>query len=790
MVDAHTETLRWLFKPGTEGPGLLEWLEGGEGIYWIQGKPGSGKSTAMRYLFGNPKTLASLEGHDTNCRGSWIVIGSFFHDRGTQLQRSLDGILHSMLWQIMNHFPSLVESILKIKHLQTPHAKSDNGSSVANYSWTTVNLKRALFCVLKQRLPGKVCFMVDALDEFEGNDTEMVVFLEKLVVERHPANMVKICAASRPYNSFKDGFHGRPTLDMKEWTREDIVRYVNSRLRNQNCVTIILNNESNNITSRVQSQLDSLVKQIIDRASGVFIWVRLVVEQLLEDLTAGVNVGDLQRHLERIPDDLNEFYRYLFTTKVPRGDRFEAYVMLESVFCAMEPLSLAQLDMIVRLVLGRLSIKDDHPRTSEWVQSTAPNMDRRIVHCCRGLLEVQDGKVQMLHQTVKEYFSKSDAFEPLLGAGNDAEILVPTTYYNSFLLTQRPHAGHIFVLQLCLHCVQYPPRTMSLLSPRPSGNERYWYDWINIGLQIQFMYHAPKISPIDTFSMALLDDIDLYMRSHIPIDGRGWLMTPSELLHFAIYKDMKPYVKAKLEDDPMRAKEEPLLHFAIYGMLQESSPVSNRGNDFEMFDLLLSKGVSVTRSLPWTFPLGQLGDLTRPEGPTHLISSGTCYDTTQCTPTQCIFHHPQKRPIAQSQAVDYLVLHGADPDSIVYYNEKGRFLPLLHAVVLMELESSIKWALVEKLCDHGANITATSDLGFTFLEFVKEHFPDISAAAFKSLLVRGAKITSRMLASPKKFDNFTWRDMDKKEWYEGSAQLTAETYHPEWSFSLFCFEFE
>ncbi|KAF6799460.1 nb-arc and ankyrin domain protein [Colletotrichum sojae] len=45
---AHSETLSWLLKPAPSGPGLLSWLSSGEGIYWIQGLPGSGKSTAMQ----------------------------------------------------------------------------------------------------------------------------------------------------------------------------------------------------------------------------------------------------------------------------------------------------------------------------------------------------------------------------------------------------------------------------------------------------------------------------------------------------------------------------------------------------------------------------------------------------------------------------------------------------------------------------------------------------------------------------------------------------------------------
>ncbi|MCJ1396598.1 hypothetical protein MMC18_009489, partial [Xylographa bjoerkii] len=406
MTDAYTETLHWLFRPSPTGPGFVEWLKGDECIYWIQGKPGSGTSTAMKHIFGSPNTLASLDDHDTKSQCGWVIIGSFFHDRRTQLQKSLDGILHSMLWQIIERFPDLVRVILKIEELQARLALSNTTPGTVEFLWTTANLKRALFCVLQQNLPRKVCFVVDALDEYEGNYAKMVVFLEKLVVERHPANVIKLCAASRPYNPFIDGFSGRPTLDMEEWTRGDIRRYVNGRLKSHYCVSDLLVNESSASTGGSQSQLESLIQQITDRASGVFLWVRLVVEQLLDELTAGANVPDLQRHLDRFPEDLDEFYRHLIATKVPKQDRFEAYVMLESVLCARGPLTLAQLDLILRLALGRLSIKDDHSRTAEWAKSTSPNMERRIVHCCRCLLEVQDGKFKCFIKQSKSILQK------------------------------------------------------------------------------------------------------------------------------------------------------------------------------------------------------------------------------------------------------------------------------------------------------------------------------------------------------------------------------------------------
>jgi len=50
IVEAHSETLGWAINPPASGAtwdDLDQWLRCGRGIYWIHGKPGSGKSTLM-----------------------------------------------------------------------------------------------------------------------------------------------------------------------------------------------------------------------------------------------------------------------------------------------------------------------------------------------------------------------------------------------------------------------------------------------------------------------------------------------------------------------------------------------------------------------------------------------------------------------------------------------------------------------------------------------------------------------------------------------------------------------
>ncbi|PVI03015.1 hypothetical protein DM02DRAFT_726796 [Periconia macrospinosa] len=78
IAEAHKRTFEWVFHQGRpqihlqsdlydqKTPELAprwddfqNWLQGGNNMYWITGKPGSGKSTPMKFLFNEPRTTAS-----------------------------------------------------------------------------------------------------------------------------------------------------------------------------------------------------------------------------------------------------------------------------------------------------------------------------------------------------------------------------------------------------------------------------------------------------------------------------------------------------------------------------------------------------------------------------------------------------------------------------------------------------------------------------------------------------------------------------------------------------------
>lgn len=355
-------TFGWIWEnnsPNTTQ--FVDWLKDKCGIYWIRGKPGSGKSTMMKYSFTHPSTQEGLPSD----LGSWIIAGFFFHDRGTATQKSLEGLLRSILFQILNAENRFIHEVWPaLSHRASGRVESN----------TEQELKSALLAVAQsKKVSANICLFIDALDEHDGSDkdhADMVEFFGQLSSPSKGTVNTKICVASRDYNVFRDLLGHWRGLCIEQWTRPDIIKYVTGKLSGHPRVT----------GSKSDREASARVAQnIVNGAHGVFLWVRLVVEQLEEGLTEGDSFAELEAVLSSLPKDIKLLYARILERIKPQY-RFEAYVMLQVVRCATNPLKVEDFWFVIRQAL-----RIQGPMTLSSLQ-------RRIKSRCRGLIEVHINK--------------------------------------------------------------------------------------------------------------------------------------------------------------------------------------------------------------------------------------------------------------------------------------------------------------------------------------------------------------------------------------------------------------
>ena len=374
---AHTQTCKWLL----ETPKHLDWLDPSKlgehhGFLWIKGKPGTGKSTLMKFALANAQK--KMKDH--------IVISFFFNARGDDLEKSTIGMYRSLLLQLLERLP-VFQDVFNTLGLRTW-----NGGC---HQWSIESLK-ALFEEVVQGL-GELpvtCF-IDALDECdEGQIRDMISFFEhvgEMTTKTKPPVRFQVCFSSRhyPHITIERGLD--LTLEEQEEHSKDIAKYLDSELKIGH----------SKLAEQIRTDLQ-------EKASGVFMWVVLVVGILNKEHDGG-RIHALRQRLRDIPGDLHELFRDILMRD--HHNRGELLLCIQWVLFARQPLKPEQLYFAILSGV-------DPDALSEWNpdEITAAVMKRFILNSSKGLAEVTKSKsptVQFIHESVKDFLLKENGLREI-----------------------------------------------------------------------------------------------------------------------------------------------------------------------------------------------------------------------------------------------------------------------------------------------------------------------------------------------------------------------------------------
>jgi uncharacterized protein YeeX (DUF496 family) len=131
---------------------------------------------------------------------------------------------------------------------------------------------------------------------------------------------------------------------MEAHPRSDVESYVDGKTHSHKAMKMLLN--SPEATER--SSARRLVSRILDPARGVFIWIKLLLENLLDAWTEGAELEELDDIVTSLPDDLEDLYTALMAGVKVQGHHREAYTMLEVLVRAPRLLNLHKFRCIVK----------------------------------------------------------------------------------------------------------------------------------------------------------------------------------------------------------------------------------------------------------------------------------------------------------------------------------------------------------------------------------------------------------------------------------------------------------
>ncbi|KAH7236531.1 hypothetical protein BKA59DRAFT_534138 [Fusarium tricinctum] len=259
------------------------WLKSDSNLFWISGKPASGKSSLMKFLALNQQTIDNLNNWHSDVR----ILTHFFWKPGQLLQRNVQGMALSLLYQVLDDEPDLSRKLWETQHfIRHKRYPSD---------WCLDELSEALVLALETST-GFFCVFLDGLDE--AKDLEHLpwpYWTDSQVVHRLlKVKNLKLCASSREEKAFCSFFKEAFRLRIHQLNIHDITHFVRERL---------------DICGLDCRDRDRLVHKVVQRAEGVFLWVALVVDSLNRAIRqSSTTMEMLEERLEQTSSDLTELY--------------------------------------------------------------------------------------------------------------------------------------------------------------------------------------------------------------------------------------------------------------------------------------------------------------------------------------------------------------------------------------------------------------------------------------------------------------------------------------------------
>ncbi|KAJ1332081.1 ankyrin repeat domain-containing protein 50 [Microdochium nivale] len=374
-------------------------------IFWISGKPGSGKSTLMHHLTGMPETVHAATG--ARHGASPVMLSAFVWASGDDLQRSLKCLLCTLLLQLFGQNNKAAEAAL---HAQ---GSSLQMKKTTISDWSEAELRSTLGKAIRS-LQGPVYIIIDGLDEIDsadGTPERLLDFIRSVSTHEN----VKLCVSSRPEVIFEQSLQHYPHFRLQELTWDDMAHYAREELVDD----LGLMPES---TEREHNP-EAVISHLVRHAEGVFLWLQLVIRSLRTGITNEDSWELLWKRIYDLPVDLESLYKKL-VQKLERENKsyreFAATVfallLLDEQYCgpSLEMSEASSIALYLNKDLRRRLIEEEVDNLKEEFRSCVTRVCKQVRARCAGLVEAPSGskitlrtRVSFAHRTVRDFMLES-----------------------------------------------------------------------------------------------------------------------------------------------------------------------------------------------------------------------------------------------------------------------------------------------------------------------------------------------------------------------------------------------
>lgn len=382
IKDKTPDTCLWLL----EYTSYQEWLLR-RGLLCITGKPGSGKSTILKFAI--DETNRFLQRREENT----ITASFFFDSSGTPIQKTASGFYRSLLYQLYKQKKDLLHNFFS-----SIKSSKFGGTGPISQNLRKVDLRSQLSKVILDILDcSTLNLYIDALDECADDEIDEVrqFILDIYYESKAKLHLLGICFSCRTYPVVIEKSDYMVCVDTNN--SGDIKR----------CIRYYLD-----FTSMREVHKQRVEEQLTNRAAGIFQWIDLVLPRVIEMNRNGRGIKQMLNEIAKTPQDLDlwcmETLEAIDTEDLP-----SSWSLLRWICFAERPLSLDELRFatVIRPQLPHKSIQEY--MENEDICEDADQMERRMRTLTKGLVEAKSIKgqgdhrvAQFIHPAVNDFMRR------------------------------------------------------------------------------------------------------------------------------------------------------------------------------------------------------------------------------------------------------------------------------------------------------------------------------------------------------------------------------------------------
>ncbi|KAL1747089.1 hypothetical protein HDZ31DRAFT_32574 [Schizophyllum fasciatum] len=336
-----------------DGDDFAALKSGSKSFVWLQGKGDSGAIHDLRAFCSWPNSQA-------------MVLMHFFDATNSAQPRNLRAMLSSLLCQLAYHQDGALAPLLRLLK-----------DSMSGHSQPSLDAMRHQLYTLLDASSARVFAVIDALDEADDVDGEIIELLEQL-----RGHNIAVLISSRgevPERERLESLCDAHVLMLEDLVSTDIQFVLRTALANGGALAKVKD------TNLVRDALGS-------GADGNFRWTVLQIRELAR--IAGIPAKVRQR-LKTLPKTLTEIYG-LCLDSVDAEDRADVRRLLIWLLFTCVPLTTADFAQLLSF-----DYSDDMPVFDAELQPSSIDTVLSLVGST--FLAVHDGQVRLAHASVKDY---------------------------------------------------------------------------------------------------------------------------------------------------------------------------------------------------------------------------------------------------------------------------------------------------------------------------------------------------------------------------------------------------